>query len=239
MSPLSMPSRAGGRSTADLEELVKRLDAARTPEENRAAVKALLDADPAHGYPVTPRGRRWRGSSATGAEVVPRMVSEALRRMETPAYVQGRLMDVLEANALAGAVTPYFRTGSNLILSVFLGVAVADRASDWEDVTRAMVQHLLDRAEREPADDALHALVGELAVRSPRFRALWATEKPSPQVSSVGEWNHPVAGQLRLTREKTAIEGTDGMMLVTYRAEPGSVTEVALELLRALPAPLE
>ena len=44
-------------------------------------------------------------------------------------------------------------------------------------------------------------------------------------------------GQLRLTREKTAIDGTDGMMLVVYRAEEGSVSAMALDLLKTLPPP--
>lgn len=235
MSPLSRRTRVRGRSAVDLDDVVRRLDGARTPEDTRAAVDALLTGDPAHGYPVMPLGRLRRGSTTGSAETVPKRISEAVRRMETPAYIQGRLMDVLDANPLARALTPYFRPGSNLVLSVFLGVRETERADDWEDVTRAMAQHLLHRADSDPSDPALQELVGELAVKSPRFRTLWATETPAAQVSSVGEWAHPIVGQLSLTRERTLIEGTDGMMLVAYRAEPGSVSEVALDLLRALP----
>ena len=235
-----MPNRTlrallGGRADSLIDQLAERLDAARNAEDTRAAVAALLTADPNHGYPVELQHRGQPRGGAAGAEVVPDTVSQALMKMDTPAYVQGRLMDVLAANERARAVTSFFTPGTNLVLSTFLGTAARERAADWEPSTRAMVRHLLDRAERDPSDRELHNLVGELAVRSERFRQLWAEEGPAPQVTGVGEWRHPIVGQLRLTREKTPIDGTDGMMLVVYRAEKGSISEMALDLLKTLP----
>ena len=214
-----------------------RLDSARNGEETRRALAGLLAAAPSHGMAANPLRRRlpW-GEQASRAEVAPVAVSHAVQRMQTPAYVQGRLMDVLDANRHARSLTAYFEPGTNLVLSIFLSESIRQLGGDWEAVTESMVRYLLYRAEREPADPSLQALVGELAVRSARFRGLWAELAPAPQKSSIGEWRHPIVGQLRLTREKTLIEGTDGMMLVVYRADPGSLSEVALELLRTLPS---
>lgn len=236
-----MPNRTlrallGGRADGLIDQLAERLDAARNADDTRAAVVALLTADPNHGYPVEVQ-RRGQQRGAADAETVPETVSQALMKMDSPAYVQGRLLDVLASNDRARSITAFFTPGTNLVLSTFLGTAARERATDWEPSTRAMVRHLLHRAEKDPSDQALHDLVGELAVRSERFRQLWAEETPAPQVSSVGEWRHPIVGQLRLTREKTAIDGTDGMMLVVYRAEEGSVSAMALDLLKTLPPP--
>ncbi|WP_431218805.1 hypothetical protein [Leifsonia xyli] len=224
------------RDEPHIAEWAERLDAARTPEETRDVVAGLLASDPSHGNPVVPVRRLlpW-GAPPVGSEVVPQPVSQALARMDTPAYVQGRLMDVLEANRQARALTSGFTPGANLILTAFLGTSGPALAADWDTASVTMVRHLLDRAQRDPRDTALQALVGELSVRSERFRRLWCAEAPAPQESSIGEWRHPVVGQLRLTREKTPIEGTDGMMLVVYRAEPGSVSAVALDLLKTIP----
>ena len=236
-----MPNRTlrallGRRTESLIDQWAERLDAARNAEDTRAAVAALLASDPDHGYPVDPQRRRPVKAPGTASEVVPEPVAQALMRMETPAYVQGRLMDVLEANDRARSLTSFFTPGTNLVLSTFTGAAAQERAADWESSTRAMVRHLLDRAEKDPADEGLQMLVGELAIRSVRFRRLWAEETPAPQTTSVGEWRHPVVGQLRLLREKTPIDGTDGMMLVVYRAEEGSVSEMALDLLKTLPS---
>ncbi|WP_158865843.1 MmyB family transcriptional regulator [Leifsonia sp. AG29] len=219
-----------------VREWAARLDRARSEDETRDALAGLLAASPGRTLGANAVRRRlpW-GESSSRPEPVPPAVSHALQRMATPAYVQGRLMDVLESNRHARSLAAFFEPGTNLILSTFLDDGIRELGGDWEPVTVAMTRYLLYRAEREPGDQSLQALVGELSVRSVRFRRLWAEESPAPQQSNVGEWRHPIVGQLRLTREKTLIDGTDGMMLVVYRADPGSLSEVALDLLKTLP----
>lgn len=236
-----MPQRTLLSRARDVEESVvrewaARLDGARGEDETRRALEGLLAATPSRMQSANTRRRRLpRGESASRPEPVPPAVSHALQRMATPAYVLGRLMDVLESNRHARSLAAFFEPGTNLILSTFLSERIRELGGDWEPVTVAMARYLLYRAEREPEDRCLQALVGELSVRSVHFRKLWAEEAPAPQHSSIGEWRHPIVGQLRLTREKTLIDGTDGMMLVVYRAEPGSLSEVALDLLKTLP----
>ncbi|MGN7799579.1 MmyB family transcriptional regulator [Leifsonia sp. 22587] len=235
MPHLTLLNRMRELDESAVGEWAARLDSARSEDETRTALAGLL-AESAARAQAENAVRRWlpRGESASRPEVVPLAVSRAVRRMKTPAYVQGRLMDVLESNSQARSLTDCFEPGTNLALSIFLSEAIKELGGDWEAVTASMARYLLYRAEREPADRGLQALVGELAVRSARFRRLWAEEIPAPQRSSIGEWRHPIVGQLRLTREKTLIEGTDGMMLVVYRADPGSLSEVALDLLETL-----
>ncbi|WP_285114179.1 hypothetical protein [Leifsonia sp. fls2-241-R2A-40a] len=223
------------RRESEIIAWAHRLDAARTTVETHDAVEAMLASYLKSGASLMPALPRlpWNPSTPN-AELVPEPVSEAVARMQAPAFVVGRLMDVLCSNGQARALGSCFSPGSNLVRSVFLGTEARERLGDWEQATESMVRHLLDRAEREPGDSGLQCLIGELAVRSARFRRLWADEAPAPQVSTTGEWHHPIVGQLRLTREKTPIAGTDGMLLVVFRPEE-SVSESALELLRALP----
>ena len=48
--------------------------------------------------------------------------------------------------------------------------------------------------------------------------------------------HHPAVGELELAYDKFAVNGSDGLTLVIYHAEPGSSSEQSLALLSALAA---
>ena len=98
----------------------------------------------------------------------------------TPAYVYGRYMDVLAANPLATAVAPYHAPGHNLVRAAFLDPRVRDMYDDWEYVTESTVAGLRALVGPDVDDPRLNELVGELSVRSERFRQLWADTTPGP-----------------------------------------------------------
>jgi hypothetical protein len=60
----------------------------------------------------------------------------------TPAFVQNRHMDVLAANALASAVSPFFSPGVNLVRATFLDPEVRRLSGDWESAARTAVGRL-------------------------------------------------------------------------------------------------
>jgi transcriptional regulator with XRE-family HTH domain len=150
---------------------------------------------------------------------------------ETPAYVQGRYMDVLAVNTLATALAPYYVKGENLVRAAFLDLRLRDMHEDWERIGETTVAGL--RALVGPAvDDArLNELVGELSVRSERFRQLWARHDSHPKRSGTIQMEHPQVGPLKLSYEKLPIPDTDGQTLIAYHAEPGSASAQALALL--------
>jgi hypothetical protein len=82
-------------------------------------------------------------------------------------------------------------------------------------------------------DPRLHELVGELSVRSERFRQLWARHDARPKGSGTARIEHPQVGKLELAYEKLAIPNTDSQALVVDHAEPGSPSARALVLLAA------
>jgi transcriptional regulator with XRE-family HTH domain len=150
---------------------------------------------------------------------------------QTPAYVHGRYMDVLAANPLATALTPYCSKGENLVRAAFLDPRVRDMYEDWERVTESTVSGLRALVGPEIDDPRLNELVGELSVRSDRFRQLWARHDVRPKRSGTTRIDHPLVGPLELSYEKLPILGTDLQALVVYHAAPGSAAARALALL--------
>jgi transcriptional regulator with XRE-family HTH domain len=154
----------------------------------------------------------------------------------TPAFVHGRHMDVLAANALALALAPVFRPGVNLIRAVFLDPAMRDLYGDWEDVAQSAVARL--RVLVGPDVDALHLreLVDELSRRSDEFRRLWARHDIQVTAAHRQTFNHPVVGPLELQPERLAIIGSEGQVLIVRHADPGSPSERALARLAGMTA---
>jgi transcriptional regulator with XRE-family HTH domain len=154
----------------------------------------------------------------------------------TPAYVYGRYMDVLAANPLATALAPYHAPGHNLVRAAFLDPRVRDMYGDWDYVTESTVAGLRALVGPDVDDPRLNELVGELSVRSERFRQLWARHDARPKRSGTSLLDHPQVGPLELSYEKLPIPDTNCQTLVINHAEPGTPTAQALTLLAATAA---
>jgi transcriptional regulator with XRE-family HTH domain len=155
----------------------------------------------------------------------------------TPAYVQGRYMDILAANPLAVALSPMFTPGTNIVRVSFLDPAVRDLFHDWDTRVGNAVAALRALVGPDVEDPRLTQLVGELSVRSEEFRRLWSRHDVRPQIGGgVHHLRHPQVGELELQYDKFNVAGADGQLLVVYQAEPGSRSEEALALLASMAA---
>jgi len=154
-----------------------------------------------------------------------------------PAYVQNKYTDVLAVNALCAALSPNYAVGVNLLTAVLLDPREQDLRRDWDELTEEGVAVL--RSELGPnVDDArLKDLVGDLSVRSERFRQLWARHEVRPRRGRLSKLTHPEVGDLDLRSDKLTIGGTDNVTLVVFHAVPGSRDEESLALLGSLVAP--
>lgn len=167
---------------------------------------------------------------------VPSGTLQLLDVIGLPAFVENRAFDVLAANRLATALSPGIRAGENRLRSMFLDGAESDRYPDWNDQMGGMVAAFRASIGTDVQDPAITTLVGELSLGSEDFRRLWARHDVRPLAGgSVRMW-HPEVGDLELRREKLAVGGTDGQLLVVHHAEPGSASERALALLGSLAA---
>jgi transcriptional regulator with XRE-family HTH domain len=184
---------------------------------------------------ATPITRRRRPSRRV--ERVPAGILELLDSLhETPSYVYGRYMDVLAANSLATALVPYYRVGVNLVRAAFLDPQIEHSHGDRDRATEAAVASLRALTGPDVDDPRLEELVGELSVRSERFRSLWARHDVKPKRSGRTRLDHPQVGPLDLGYEKLPIADADRLTLVLYHAEPGSRSAQALALLASASA---
>jgi transcriptional regulator with XRE-family HTH domain len=214
-----------------------RLEQGRDQHPSRQVLDALaralqLDDDATahlHRLAASPSRRRRK---APQTEKVPAGILQLIASWtQTPAYVHGRYMDVLAANPLATALDPCCVKGENLVRAVFLDPRVRDMHGDWEHVTESTVAGLRALVGPDVDDPRLNELVGELSVRSERFRQLWARHDARPKRSGTTRIAHPSAGPLELSHEKLPIPGADRQTLVIYHAAPGSASALALALL--------
>jgi transcriptional regulator with XRE-family HTH domain len=205
-----------------------------SPQVIDALARALqLDDDAAahlHRLAVAPPGRRRR--KAVRPEKVPAGIVQLIGSWgQTPAYVCGRYMDVLAVNPLAAALMPWYVKGENLVRAAFLDQRVRDMYGDWEHVTESTVAGLRALVGPDVDDPRLNELVGELSVRSERFRRLWARHDARPKRSGTTRIDHPLVGPVELSYERFPIPGTDRQTLGIYHAAPASASAQALALL--------
>ncbi len=180
-----------------------------------------------------PRPKR---ASRPRAEKVPPGTLRLLPLLPLPAFVQDRYLNVMAANSMAQVLSPNMRPGVNRLLAAFLDPAEKDLHGDWEQATAAAVGQLRAAMGTETDDPRMTALVGELSVKSDRFRRLWARQDIVRRAGGPARLHHPEVGDLELHREKLIVAGTDGQVLVIYHADPGTASAQALALLGTIAA---
>lgn len=207
-------------STQVLEALgrVLRLD-----EETLAHLHALAADRPARRRP------RRRPERARPSLV--RLVEDMTDR---PAFITGRYLDVLASNALAIALSPAFRPGRNMVRETFLAQEACGAYPEIDTVRADTAAALRASVGTDLDDPRLTELVGELSLKSPEFRRLWARQDVRNKTTGRKRYRNPLVGELVLSYDTLEVSGTDGQLLVVYGAEPGSRDEQALQLLATL-----
>ncbi|MEU3984435.1 helix-turn-helix domain-containing protein [Streptomyces sp. NPDC026672] len=184
--------------------------------------------------PGRPRRRRGSRAERVGDGVRALIDSWPL----TPAVVQGPYLTTLAANRLAVALSPYFAQGVNTLRAAFLEPEMREFYRDWDAMTAKAVAQLRTLIGGGHEDDPrLAALIGELSLRSDRFRTLWARRDVRHTTSGVTLLRHPLVGDLDLRYEKFAPLAAPGQILVTYHAPPGTDSHERLLLLAQLATP--
>lgn len=197
--------------------------------ESIARVLQLDDESTA--YLLSLGANRPRRRRRAPREVVPTGISKLVETLPLPAFVEGRYLDVLVANPLAGALSPRLIAGANRLRDVFLDPAEQALFPDWDRATKGLVAGFRQSVGTDIDNPRFIELVGELSLASPRFRRLWARHDVEPRQGARTHFEHPQLGELVLNREKLAVSGTDGLMLVVYHADAGSEAADKLALL--------
>ena len=197
----------------------------------------LLDL--ARAANATPRTRR--RSTSAGVRPSVQRVLDAMTG--APAWVHNDRLDFLGANRLGYALYSEFFTDpvrpANSARFMFLNPRSRDFYPDWERIADNTVAILRGAAGRNPYDENLTKLVGELSTRSEDFRTRWAAHNVRLHRTGVKHLHHPVVGDLELTYEGLELPSDPGLTLFAYTAEPGTRSEDGLKLQASWAATLE
>ena len=153
----------------------------------------------------------------------------------TPAFVHGRYMDILAANALATVLSPAFRPANNLLRVLFLDREFRQLIEDdWEHVTQSASARLRAMVGPDIHDPRVRELVAELSSHSEHFRSLWARHDIRVSAPRLTRYNHALVGHLELKPERLGILGTDGQVVIVLHAEHGTPSAHALMRLASI-----
>lgn len=177
-----------------------------------------------------------RTPATTAAAPAP--LSDTVRRMldmlPAPAFVRNGRFDVLAANAMGRALySPVIESMGtpNTARFAFLVPTAQQFFVDFPAAQRDVVAFLHAEAGRDPFSKELQDLVGELSLRSDRFRELWAQQDVKLHRAGTKHLRHPLVGEMVLDYEAFEIPASPGLRLNVYTAAPGTSAADALAVL--------
>jgi transcriptional regulator with XRE-family HTH domain len=177
--------------------------------------------------------KRRRTKAVATIRPVLRQVLDAIT--DAPAWIRNGRHDVLAMNQLARALyAPVLadpRRPANTTRFVYLDPAAEEFFVDYDQIARDAAAMLRLEAGRNPHDEELVALVGELSTRSELFRQRWASQDVRFHRSGRKRLRHPVVGQLDLDFEAMELPSEPGLQLNIYTAAAGTPTADGLKLL--------
>jgi transcriptional regulator with XRE-family HTH domain len=194
----------------------------------------LDDEGRAHALQLARQRPHPRSATSRRQERVPDGVRLLLETINVPAFVMNRYRDVLAVNRLATVLEPTLAVGANRLVSLFTDPEASSSHPDWAQNTASVVAQLRADTGAEEDDPRFQALIGQLSMKSERFRQLWARHDVSVIGAPTGIIRNPQVGDLALRREKFAIPGTARLVVVMYHAEPGTDSADRLALLASL-----
>lgn len=170
-------------------------------------------------------------------------VSPSLQRMldgmtGIPAFIRNGRLDILAINALGQMLYSEAFVGSerpvNLARFCFLDDGARRLYPDWRKAAEMSVALLHTEAGRDPSNELLTDLVGELSTRSEDFRTLWARHDVRLHQNGYKEFRHPAVGELTLSFDALSLPAEHGLTLTAYSAEPHTPSEPRMRRLTEL-----
>ncbi|MFH8405642.1 helix-turn-helix transcriptional regulator [Streptomyces sp. NPDC018019] len=155
---------------------------------------------------------------------------------DAPAWICNGRYDVLAMNQLARALfSPVLadpRRPANTTRFVYLNPEAARGFFvDYDHIAGDAAAKLRMEAGRNPHDEELIALVGELSTCSELFRQRWASQDVRLHRSGRKRVHHPIVGRLDLDVESMELPAEPGLHLNVYTAPAGTPTADNLALL--------
>ncbi|MDJ0362478.1 helix-turn-helix transcriptional regulator [Rhodococcus sp. H29-C3] len=153
----------------------------------------------------------------------------------SPALIRNGRHDVVAMNHLARVLfAPALadpRRPVNLTRFVFLHPHSSDVFVDWQSAARETATMLRRELGRNPHDEALSDLIGELSTQSEFFRQCWASHDVRVHRSGRKRLRHAAVGRLDLDYESMELASDPGLTLTVYTAPAGDPSADAVAML--------
>jgi transcriptional regulator with XRE-family HTH domain len=188
------------------------------------------------------------GGKARRQTAYPTTVRPALQQLldavtEGPAWIRNGRHDILAMNQLARAlyipVLAMPQRPANTTRFVYLSPDAPEFFVDYDKIADDAAATLRLEAGRNPHDQGLIELVGELSTHSDRFRQRWASQDVRFHRNGRKRLRHPVVGQMDLDFEALDLPAEPGLRLNIYTAGAGTPSADALKLLASWAASQE
>jgi transcriptional regulator with XRE-family HTH domain len=184
---------------------------------------------------------RQRRTKTAGVTASVQQVIDAIT--EAPAWVRNARHDVLATNRLARALyAPMLADGRrppNSARFAYLDPAARDFFADWNRTADDIAALLRSEAGRNPYDQHLIELIGELSTHSEDFRIRWAAHNVRFHRTGHKRLHHPVVGDLDLNFEAMELPSAPGLTMLVYTAPVGSPSADGLTFLASWAATAE
>ncbi len=203
---------------------------ARALQLDDTETRHLMDLVQITASPSRQRSRpRRRTAVAPGTQLV-------LDALTVPAFVQNARLDFVAANTLGAALYDVQdpREGGELFNAArfqFLDPRAEEFFRDFDRARRNAVALLHQAVGRDPYDEELVRLIGQLSTRSPEFRALWASHDVIRYQRGTKRYHHSKVGDVEFGYESFELTTDPGLTLLVYTVEPHSPTAERLALL--------
>lgn len=165
-------------------------------------------------------------SNTTEVSVLVRHLAETWS--DVPVSIGDRNLDTLFVNDLSRAIFPAMKVGGNSALAIFSVPAEVRGLATWQNLARSCVAAL--RFNGDPTDPRLQAIVGELSVRDPQFREMWADHEAKPLTSGPIEVFIADVGLVEFEWQVLNVPG--GLFMAVWIPAPGSLAAEAIARMR-------
>jgi len=160
-------------------------------------------------------------------------VQRVLDNLAVPALAWNTRHDILATNALGRALFSLHLEADrpNIARFIYLDPRAQQFYVDWPLARQMTAAMLRLAAGRNPLDEDLTALIGELSMRSPQFRQDWAVSDVHEHRTGTKTYRHPVVGEIDITFDVFDLPGEPDLSIITYAADEGGDSAEKLALL--------
>ncbi|HEX2593612.1 MAG TPA: helix-turn-helix transcriptional regulator [Rhizomicrobium sp.] len=155
----------------------------------------------------------------------------------TPAIIRTATWDVVAWNRAVGVMLTDYSAlppeRRNILRSLFLEPRAREVQYDWEGVARLIIGAFRVDVARAGASDEMKAIVDELCLLSPEFKAMWSENQVhgSHDGDGLKRIRHPEFGPMTFEYSAFAVDGRPDLSMVVYNpVEPEVRAKIAAAL---------